>query len=71
MGRATLYAQDVKAKMEISIHALRGEGDVPKSERVPLADISIHALRGEGDAVLEQNCRLWRISIHALRGEGD
>ena len=26
-GEGDLYAQDVKAKIEISIHALRGEGD--------------------------------------------
>ena len=34
----------------ISIHALRGEGDVIKyCHKSPLIKISIHALRGEGD----------------------
>ena len=44
----------------ISIHALRGEGD-----------ISIHALRGEGDGYDWRLDPVERISIHALRGEGD
>ena len=35
---------------EISIHALRGEGDYRRSTPRSLASfISIHALRGEGD----------------------
>ncbi len=33
----------------ISIHALRGEGDVGKKIQKVGTDISIHALRGEGD----------------------
>ena len=57
---------------QISIHALRGEGDL---RFVPLAVyqlISIHALRGEGDFLASgiKQSRLI-ISIHALRGEGD
>ena len=57
----------------ISIHALRGEGDVLHGTFLyNTFDISIHALRGEGDV----SARGWRqdrraISIHALRGEGD
>ena len=36
---------------EISIHALREEGDLPREELLAqLAEISIHALREEGDA---------------------
>ena len=34
---------------EISIHALRGEGDGRAEASIPQRDISIHALRGEGD----------------------
>ena len=38
-----------RSKAVISIHALRGEGDLdPEAKRLPLI-ISIHALRGEGD----------------------
>ena len=34
----------------ISIHALRGEGDIVREKYDGIrADISIHALRGEGD----------------------
>ena len=56
---------------DISIHALRGEGDI-----VPLcfswqSRISIHALRGEGDTFPSLVLGAALISIHALRGEGD
>ena len=55
----------------ISIHALRGEGDLFFSSPRISNRISIHALRGEGDDIFG----FWRaakhISIHALRGEGD
>ena len=58
---------------EISIHALRGEGDQHFGDGVHLPGvISIHALRGEGDAnSLADEVRSVMISIHALRGEGD
>ena len=56
----------------ISIHALRGEGDVAqKWTEVITMRISIHALRGEGDGVAAYQLALLFISIHALRGEGD
>ena len=56
----------------ISIHALRGEGDLCNLRTSCVADISIHALRGEGDqAVTTTKRKTDRISIHALRGEGD
>ena len=49
VGRATGGQSGGDASPCISIHALRGEGDVrPKGER-PMKTISIHALRGEGD----------------------
>ena len=58
--------------LEISIHALRVEGDVAqvivvKAPRV----ISIHALRVEGDVHRFRILPCIRISIHALRVEGD
>ena len=57
---------------EISIHALREEGDlVVGSDDQPLA-ISIHALREEGDlTVRTMRETILYISIHALREEGD
>ena len=57
---------------DISIHALRGEGDIDNLLKEMVGEISIHALRGEGDyfPYIEEGAR-GRISIHALRGEGD
>ena len=55
----------------ISIHALRGEGDVIGMGCANGVYISIHALRGEGDYNSPLKCGLAKISIHALRGEGD
>ena len=50
MGRATNFADVIKQTVNISIHALRGEGDVVFNyPGFPQAVISIHALRGEGD----------------------
>ncbi len=49
VGRAT---QPIVAEIIppiISIHALRGEGDVGKIIPNTIMNISIHALRGEGD----------------------
>ena len=57
---------------QISIHALRGEGDDDSFSNVELQlCISIHALRGEGDVVVLLTFAHTPISIHALRGEGD
>ena len=57
----------------ISIHALRGEGDLFTGRTIFSRPwISIHALRGEGDfAVKSDKIQKVKISIHALRGEGD
>ena len=57
---------------EISIHALREEGDnfhaiKTKSDM----GISIHALREEGDQDGDAALARGHISIHALREEGD
>ena len=57
----------------ISIHALREEGDhrIAAGNRKK-HEISIHALREEGDAALSGWTGVWKdISIHALREEGD
>ena len=57
---------------QISIHALREEGDtLTRFAPACISRISIHALREEGDP---QGCRPAApadISIHALREEGD
>ena len=56
----------------ISIHALREEGDVEVSGALcKFRYISIHALREEGDAVDGPRHPVDAISIHALREEGD
>ena len=58
--------------INISIHALREEGD-EIAKALQLDDIiSIHALREEGDGVHTDNVAAHSvISIHALREEGD
>ena len=72
-GGRQVYEWSCKALGEISIHALREEGD----RQVPLQPvrqrpISIHALREEGDRVVFSPLYLFTdISIHALREEGD
>ena len=56
---------------DISIHALREEGD--DRAQLPLyhPQISIHALREEGDIRAAWAFSGGKISIHALREEGD
>ena len=50
MGRATIVQGYRFPNIVISIHALRGEGDVEQlGFSGAVTDISIHALRGEGD----------------------
>ena len=67
-GRGGYFALDT----EISIHALREEGDGSfRFECKQMQNISIHALREEGDVTLEQRRKVFKISIHALREEGD
>ena len=56
----------------ISIHALREEGDMPRSHLTRDEAISIHALREEGDLLRARTrARDQLSSIHALREEGD
>ena len=73
VGRATLVILPIYSDELISIHALRGEGDIYSLLSVLVTfSISIHALRGEGD-LEDYEYSIWHkfISIHALRGEGD
>ena len=56
----------------ISIHALREEGDPCPDRPYNRTNISIHALREEGDRTVHGDQKLGQdISIHALREEGD
>ena len=56
----------------ISIHALREEGDLFNLQLSELIQvISIHALREEGDLRMAIALQHIFISIHALREEGD
>ena len=56
----------------ISIHALREEGDTGFIKYSFTEDISIHALREEGDGEhIAHGLAAISISIHALREEGD
>ena len=50
VGRATVYTLYRDCLIDISIHALRGEGDHSSGGiKIRESYISIHALRGEGD----------------------
>ena len=70
--RATRRRQRGHTHAEISIHALREEGDVLSQGRFLAEEsISIYALREEGDARKDPGAADRRISIHALREEGD
>ena len=70
--RATEISYDDELEIEISIHALREEGDHGKQAISHRQAISIHALREEGDAdALTDVFSRIKISIHALREEGD
>ena len=66
-----MIAVPMPRELYISIHALRGEGDICFKISYNKEDISIHALRGEGDAAAPKRITRIIISIHALRGEGD
>ena len=70
-GGRLLTKQQAKTSCLISIHSLRGEGDVRHAETPLTEKISIHSLRGEGDNVLKKMKAEVNISIHSLRGEGD
>ena len=57
--------------VDISIHALREEGDSRVAAKKFKKNISIHALREEGDQRIQFVNVGADISIHALREEGD
>ena len=69
--RATKYDNPLNRKPQISIHALREEGDRCCDSVDVGRAISIHALREEGDDDVRNPLKLRQISIHALREEGD
>ena len=69
--RATAIDVSGQIGRQISIHALREEGDLSASYYYTFSKISIHALREEGDECREHAGRNQCISIHALREEGD
>ena len=61
-----------KTAAQISIHALREEGDLSVLSPISVViHISIHALREEGDHYVLGSPVGQDISIHALREEGD
>ncbi len=71
--RATGSTLPGPGRCEISIHALREEGDEITTHCAEVRqDISIHALREEGDEITTHCAEVRQdISIHALREEGD
>ena len=71
MRRATTAAAQSHQRVQISIHALREEGDKSRLCSLEGAGISIHALREEGDKSRLCSLEGAGISIHALREEGD
>ena len=58
MGRETNVETETGDDKGISIHSLRGEGDVEYGETVKKENISIHSLRGEGDIILHNIIRI-------------
>ena len=69
--RATIRSYQATLGQQISIHALREEGDCDSRVQFGPQLISIHALREEGDMFLDEFDHIIKISIHALREEGD
>ena len=69
--RATGDVVSAQHIVDISIHALREEGNVGHGIVVHRSGISIHALREEGDLDSDIAQIIYKISIHALREEGD
>ena len=70
--RATYQRLQQPMRTNISIHALREEGDRGLYQALPGGtEISIHALREEGDTLTLRAQIEKMISIHALREEGD
>ena len=70
-GGRPVGAAVVAKIIQISIHALREEGDNGRRGQPGDIGISIHALREEGDGCTGVSMQRSSISIHALREEGD
>ncbi len=72
MGRATNLSTTIAAQEKISIHALRGEGDIYRSSGVRFGR-AFQSTPSVGRATINSGglSGLRAISIHALRGEGD
>jgi len=70
-GRRHPFYYPVRARVVVSIHAFRGEGDVRRVTASGRPGVSIHAFRGEGDVILVAPHTCESVSIHAFRGEGD
>ena len=72
MGRATEVNQLNQEENNISIHALRGEGDVQKRSDL-FMQYAFQSTPSVGRATIDEfHLELNSlISIHALRGEGD
>ena len=67
-----MLSESIGLALDISINALRVEGDNQNDKLHELHQISIHALRVEGDLATPIETPLPpAISIHALRVEGD
>ena len=58
VGRATFIKDFNGKRNDISIHALRGEGDASLLPLLRCLIISIHALRGEGDPINLKSSRM-------------
>ena len=64
VGRATRTRKNQSTTRIISIHALRGEGDIESLlNAIFSVFISIHALRGEGDSKNIQICNI--VFVHS------
>ena len=51
-GKATRWSLEYQYRLDVSIHAFRGEGDNGILRNKEVFRVSIHAFRGEGDAPL-------------------
>ncbi len=72
VGRATTKPDEIRAAMKISIHALRGEGDLQCSCKVNgIMNFNPRPPWGGRRILCFDCCKFNLISIHALRGEGD
>ena len=72
VGRATAISQVCLSTCAISIHALRGEGDVEAFLNAPTTrKFQSTPSVGRATTRSRKTSKIKKISIHALRGEGD